>query len=383
MSDLLSADLPGIENHLRDLRRAHGLSQAELARKAGITRQAIHAVEGGQYLPSTQISLRLAQTLGCRVEDLFSLPRDRVIEGELVKAATGADLGLRVKVAEIGRRVRVMPLGALGSLLNFTVLGDGVVVGQTQSRGHVSVRLSRDWKALEQQVFTAGCDPAILLAGEYLRRRSAETSLVGCLMGSEAAIGALKRDEVHLAGIHIRDSHSGEYNLPYIRRHLVRDRFKVVRFASWEEGLLVRPGNPKNIRDVADLERRNIQIVNREQGSGARQLLDQRLLSCGLSGSRVAGYDREVSSHLEVAWMIQNGLADTGIGLRPAAQLAGLQFVPLQEEHYDLVIRKDSLATHAGLRAVLDTIVSGTFRAEIANLGGYDTRETGKILEDA
>jgi len=381
MNDHSPSDLPEVENHLRDLRQACGLSQAELARKVGVTRQAIHAVETGQYLPATQISLRLAQSLGCRVEDLFSL-RGRVIEGQLVEPVPRADSSPRVKVAKIGSHIRVMSLAALRSVFNFTVSGDGVVVGPTNAGGQVKVRLSRDWKAVEQQVFAAGCDPAILLAGEYLRRGSAQTSLVSCLIGSEAAIGALKRREVHMAGVHIRDSRSGEYNLPYIRSHLARHRFSVVRFASWEEGLIVGAGNPKNIRDIADLERADIQIVNREKGSGARQLLDQRLAAGGLAASCVTGYDREVSSHLDVAWMIQKGLADTGIGLRPAAHLAGLQFIPLQEEHYDLVIDKDSLETHVGLRAVLDTIVSRAFRTEIENLGGYDTRETGKILQD-
>jgi molybdate-binding protein len=156
--------------------------------------------------------------------------------------------------------------------------------------------------------------------------------------------------------------------------------FIVVTFAHWEEGFIVRQGNPKKIRAVPDIAKPNVRIVNRESGSGARRLLDHQLSIDGISPKRVKGYSDEVLSHFDVASRIRTGLADAGIGVRAAASIAGLDFVPLRRERYDLVIPRIYYETLHGLRVFLDTIVSRSFRKELDALGGYDTRETGKIV---
>ena len=157
----------------------------------------------------------------------------------------------------------------------------------------------------------------------------------------------------------------------------------IVTFAHWEEGFIVRQGNPKKIRTAADIEKTTIRIVNREKGSGARRLLDKQLKTQRIRPDRVKGYADEVSSHLEVAARVKANLADTGIGVRAAASICGLDFIPLQRERYDLVIPKAHYETLSGLQVLLDTIVSKSFRDELEALGGYDTRETGKILNAA
>jgi molybdate-binding protein len=158
--------------------------------------------------------------------------------------------------------------------------------------------------------------------------------------------------------------------------------FNVVTFAHWEEGFIVRQGNPKNIRSVGDLAKPNMRIVNRESGSGARRLLDKQMRTAAIKPRRVKGYADEVPSHLDVASRIKAGLADAGIGVRAVASIAGLDFVPLRRERYDLVIPKIYYETLHGLRVLLDTIVSKPFRDELEALGGYDTRDTGKIVEN-
>ncbi|MEO6543403.1 MAG: substrate-binding domain-containing protein, partial [Nitrospiraceae bacterium] len=225
----------------------------------------------------------------------------------------------------------------------------------------------------------AGCDPAIFLAGEYLRRRRDTSAVVGWTLGSAAAIEALKSGEVHIAGLHVVDPKSGESNLPYLRKHLVGNGFTVVTFASWEEGLMVQAGNPKDIRSVADVARKGIVLVNREQGAGARSLLDQKLSEAGILAQQLNGYERLVSSHLEVARLVAAGQADVGIGVRSVARLLGLDFLPLQEARYDLVVPTAYLTDHPSLAPFMDTIVSRQFRSEVDALGGYDTRETGKL----
>ena len=378
-----------VENRLRSLRLAKGLSQGALASMAGITRQAIYAIEANQYLPTTAVALRLASALSCRVEDLFSLVTlGENIEGDLVGIVSGSPIcvPLRVKVARVGERVVVRPVATLGEVLNFTVAADGLLtrVGAVSRRlprqgERVQVKLLRDHRIVEQQIFVAGCDPAIFLAGEYLRRRHNGTTVVGLTMGSAAAIEALKRQEVHIAGLHVVDTASGECNLPYLRRHLRGQDVTVITFASWEEGLLVKAGNPKGIRGVADLVRTDVMLVNREEGSGARLLLDHELVVAGVRPEQIKGYSQAAASHLEVGRLIAQGQADVGMGVRSIARLLGLDFVPLQEERYDLVIPTQFLTTHPGLSALLDTIVSRPFRTEVEALGGYDTRDAGKI----
>jgi len=152
----------------------------------------------------------------------------------------------------------------------------------------------------------------------------------------------------------------------------------VVTFATWEEGFLVRPGNPKSIRTAADLEEPTVRLVNREEGAGARLLLDQRLRAAGIEPSRLQGYDKIVASHFDVARAIAEHHADVGVGIRSAAQLFGLDFVPLQTARYDLVVPKTHLKSHPTLAHLFDTLVSRPFRSEIEALGGYDTRDTGK-----
>jgi putative molybdopterin biosynthesis protein len=374
-----------IENRLRRLRSAKGLSQSDLAGMAGVTRQAIYAIETNQYLPTTAVSLRLAGALGCRIEDVFSLVSSgEVIEAEFIGSEPVRD-SMRVKVARVGNRTVVRPVSQLGDVLNFIVPADGLLraslSGRRKSKRHVRVELIRDRRLIDEEVVVAGCDPAIFLVGEYLRRRHDHASVVGWTMGSAAALGAVKRGEVHMAGIHVQDAKSGEWNLPYLRRELNVSDFTVVTFANWEEGLIIKARDRKGIKGPADLARQDVRMVNREEGAGARQLLDRSLAKEGISPRQVKGYDRVVGSHLEVARLVAEGVADVGLGVRSAATLLGLGFIPLQEERYDLVIPTRQLTQHPGLSIFLDTIVSRPFRAEIEALGGYDTRYTGTIQE--
>lgn len=382
-----------IENRLRGIRTAKGLSQAALANMAGVTRQAVCAIEANQYLPTTAVALRLGGALDCRVEDLFSLvSTGEIVEGELLSsdqhnAVDTMRNRARVKVARVGKRLVVRPVVTLGEVLNYTIPADGLLVGSVGGkRGskdgvRVRVQLLRDRRTIEQEIAVAGCDPAIFLLGEYLRRRREKTTVVGWTLGSAAAVEALKRGEVHLAGLHMVDPKSGESNLPYLRKHLKGGPYTVITFASWEEGLIVRRGNPKEIREVGDLARKDIALVNREEGAGARVLLDQRLTSAGVKPAQIKGYDRLARSHFEVARYVAEGQADTGIGVWSAARVMGLDFVPLQDERYDLVVPTNYLREHPGVENLLDTIVSRPFRTEIEALGGYDTRETGKVRE--
>jgi putative molybdopterin biosynthesis protein len=372
-------------NHLKALRMQKGLSQGELAVRAGITRQAVSSIESNLYLPTTGVALHLASALACRVEDLFNLrTAEDVVEGKLIGHLPQSDMkasSIRVKVSTVGSKTVVRPVSGLGEALSFTVPADGYVDeahGQT-SGATVRVKLSRDRQAIEQSISVAGCDPAIFLAGEHMRRRKDQTSLVGWTMGSMAALRALQQGEVHVAGMHLFDPTTGESNLPFLRRALKGSNYEVITFATWEEGLLVRTGNPKSIRTVSDIADPLVTLVNREEGAGARLLLDQRLRTAGINSDQVKGYGTIVASHFEVARAIASRQADVGVGIRSAAQLFGLDFVPLQAARYDLVVPKAYLKSHPTLAHLFEALVSRPFRNEIEALGGYDTSETGKL----
>ncbi|MGE0642227.1 MAG: substrate-binding domain-containing protein [Nitrospira sp.] len=377
---------PQFSNRLKAVRTERGLSQGELANQAGITRQAVSSIESNLYWPATTVALQLASVLACRVEDLFSLiPSEEFMEGRLICNLPPQEktqpCSVRVKISTIGRHTFVRPLSELGDQLSFAVPADGFL---TETEGNssgttVRVKLSRDREAIRQEISVAGCDPAIFLLGEHLRRQKEKTSVVGWTMGSMTALRALQRGEVHVAGMHLFDQGSGESNMPFLRRTLKGSGYEVVTFASWEEGFLVRPGNPLSLRTAADLAQPAVRLVNREEGSGARLLLDQRLRTSGIRPRQVRGYDQLAPTHFEVARTIAKGQADVGIGIRSAAQLFALDFIPLQTARYDLVVPKTYLKSHPTLTHLFDTLVSRPFRSEIDALGGYDTSETGKV----
>jgi putative molybdopterin biosynthesis protein len=372
-------------NHLKVFRTQKGFSQGELAARAGITRQAVSSIESNLYLPTTAVALHLASVLDCRVEDLFSIGiAEDIVEGKLIGHLSHNDMKaspIRVKVSTIGSKTVVRPVSGLGEALSFTIPADGYVAdahGQT-SGATVRVKLSRDRQVIEQSISVAGCDPAIFLAGEHMHRHKDQTSVVGWTMGSMAALRALQDGEVHVAGLHLFDPATGESNLPFLRRALKGSNYEVVTFATWEEGLLVRAGNPKSIRAVSDIADPSVTLVNREEGAGARLLLDQRLRAAGIDYHQVRGYGTIVASHFEIARAIASGQADVGVGIRSAAQLFDLDFIPLQAARYDLVVPKTYLKSHPTLAHLFETLVSRPFRNEIESLGGYDTSDTGKI----
>ncbi|HVO93209.1 MAG TPA: substrate-binding domain-containing protein [Terriglobales bacterium] len=370
-----------LENRLREKRQAIGLSQKQLADLAGITRQAVSALEADQYSPATSVALQLARALKCRVEELFSIKSGgEVIEGELLGEILASGNPVRAQVTQIGHRILVRPLIGVGELTSLSATADGLITGINPENKRVKVKLLKSREEVRRKIVVGGCDPAMFLAGEQVRKYDQE-NLVPCLMGNSLALNALKHGEVHLAGIHLANASAGAWCLPNLKDSLGDMDYIVVTFAHWEEGFIVRQGNPKRIRTVSDIAKSTVKIVNREKGSGARRLLDTQLSANAIKPARVRGYYDEVLSHLDVASRIKAGLADTGIGVRAVASIAGLDFVPVQQERYDLVIPKAYYETLQGLRILLDTIVSKPFRDELDALGGYDTRDAGKIVE--
>jgi len=376
-------DNRGIANHLTAHRQKRGLSAAELARRAGIGRQTIYAIESGSYVPNTAVALRLARTLEVSVEDLFALPSGATagpLPTEHVTLLPQQDTpraGDPMQLCRVDRRIMASSPSPVPWYLP---TADAVLLGDFNApakAGKGTVQLFHGEYNLANRILVASCDPGISVLARHVLRAGVE--LVAAQRNSSQALALLKRGVVHVAGTHLRDEASGESNLPAIHRLFARNSVAVVSLAVWEEGLVLAPGNPKSIRSIADFARRDVTIVNRETGAGSRLLLDTHLDRLGLAGEKVRGYDRNASGHLVAAWQVRTGEADCCISTRAAARGFGLDFIPLASERYDLAIRRQHL-DHPPVAALLDTLNRASFRRELEGLGGYDTSSAGRRL---
>jgi putative molybdopterin biosynthesis protein len=370
------------EQKLRRARLARGLTQDELARRAGISRQALSAIESGTYQPGVQAALALAQELDESVEALFGAPAppahvDAFWMGsasESRRPTVPTKPRAAVTLARLGGRLVAMPQPQPALRLAPPA---GVLERADGSRARVAAFRSN--AEIEATLLVAGCDPAVTILGEWLGRKRPSINLVPLGCGSRGALAALMAGGVHAAGVHLCDRRGGEYNLTAVREAVGRRRAVMVNFASWEIGLGVRSGNPMGIESIADLAGSGARIANREPGSGARLVLDEALAGLKISPRRIAGYDREFSGHLEVAAAVAAGDADAALTLRLAADAWGLDFVPVREERYDFVILEretDSVA----VKSLLDALNSSRFGSELAALSGYDTASSGRVI---
>jgi molybdate-binding protein/DNA-binding XRE family transcriptional regulator len=380
-----------LQSRVRVRRVQAGLSQQDLATRAGLTRQAISAIEGSKYVPNTVVALRLARILGCRVEELFALP-DAGEEREVEVVGPGAwpPAPVRAIVAYGRGRWVAHPLVARRALLEGFSCADavlppgaasGAASGAAAGEGGPRVRLALDTERLARTAVLLGCDPGLgIVAGHMTRlaRGAAGGRLSWLEAGSAASLAAVAGGTAHLAGTHLRDGETGEFNVPQAGRALAAVGGVVVAFARWEQGLVVARGNPKGIRAAADLARLDVRLVNREPGSGSRSLLDQMLIGAGVPPSAVRGYDRQAASHFDVACAVFSGGADAGIGLAAAADAYGLDFVPLAEARFDVAVPADHLA-HPAVTLFLESLQTRALRDELRLLPGYDVDQMGTI----
>lgn len=354
------------------MRERAGLRPAQLAQQVGITRQALHSIETGAYVPNTLIALHLARVLRCAVEDLFSLPEHEV----QAKLVGPAPLPARVRLAQVRGEWLAFPAAGQGGL---TEVADGVATHL--SAGQAKVELFGDLELARRSAVLAGCDPALALLSTHVARQHQGTRLVRHELSSKAALRALARGEAHAAGIHLFDAASGVSNLPFVQREFPAGDLHLFTLWSWEQGLQVAAGNPKGIAGVTDLLRPEIRLQNREQDAGSRLLLDAWLDAAGISqGARrgVTGYQNEINTPLGAARRIADGEADVAVGPRSAAVALGLDFIPLQVERFDLVVPAEWV-DHAGIQAMLSVVQQTAFRTELRALGGYDPTHAGEL----
>ena len=353
-----------ITSNLAALRKRSGLSAARLAAEAGVTRQAIYAIEAGTYIPNTLVSLRLAQVLGVSVDQIFQLAQSASAEvAELLGPTSGASPGAALQLARVdGRLIAVRPLPQ-GSYLP----PSDATMESAKSDGRVTVRLHDAAFNLDNRLIIAGCDPASSILARHLQRAGVDAVLVHC--NSSESLSLLKDKRIHIAGTHLR-------NASIVRARLRREPVEIISVASWQEGLVVAASNPKRIRSVEDLARPRIRFVNRESGAATRLLLDNELARLHISPSQIRGYRDEAPGHLAAALRVKTGAADCCIATEAAARAFGLTFIPLDTARYDFVIRRPHLQLPA-IGTLVDVLNHGSLRRELAATAGYETTITG------
>jgi putative molybdopterin biosynthesis protein len=304
-----------------------------------------------------------------------------------IPSKLGIEEFLRVNIGKVGERYVATPLArAAGSITTLT-RAEGIIripqlsEGITQDQ-EVEAELLVPEEDLRETVVVIGShDIAIDILGDEVRRGGRNIRISSGNVGSLGGLLALRKGTCHMAGSHLLDTESGEYNISYIRRYVKGLKVSLFHLTLRDQGLIVARGNPKGIKGIQDLTRADIAFVNRQAGSGTRVLLDYHLKQAGIAPDAIRGYDHEEFTHMAVAVDVLSGAADCGMGIYAAARALDLDFVPIAREQYDLLI-PSCLLDQPTIQTVLNTVRSAHFRERILSLGGYDPSRSGELFTE-
>jgi putative molybdopterin biosynthesis protein len=303
-----------------------------------------------------------------------------------VASSLGQEEFIRVKLGSVSGNLIATPVTRGAGALMSLVRADGVIRVPAQSEGiaagsEVAVELLRAGRDIESTIVCIGShDNALDVLGNFLRKKHPGLFLSSAHVGSMGGLLALKRGEAHLAGTHLLDEETGEYNAGAVRKLLPDTRVVLVNLVYRTQGFIVPRGNPKGVKGFEDLKREDVVFVNRQAGAGTRLLTDLFLKKLKIDPNSVKGYHHEEFTHMAVAADVLSGAADTGLAVLSAAQALGLDFVPVAQERYDLAIPQAFYDT-PGLQALLGVIrTDREFRDRIVAMGGYDVSDMGKVM---
>jgi putative molybdopterin biosynthesis protein len=314
-----------------------------------------------------------------------SRPRMTATITRKILSPMGEDEFLRVKLGRVGGRLVATPLQRGAGVIMSLVRADGIALIPRLSEGllagaEVEAELLRHPDEIDRTIVAIGShDLTLDLLSSELSKAHTGLSLSSSNVGSLGGLIALQRGEAHLAGSHLMDEETGEYNVSYVQRYLPGRPVVLVNLVYRDQGLIVPPGNPKGLAGLDDLLRPDVQFVNRQRGAGTRVLLDFKLKGMGATPDQIQGYRREEYTHLAVAAAVSSGAADTGMGILAAARALNLDFVPLMQERYDLVIPREYYDSEL-LAPLLALIRGPAFRKQVEALGGYDAKQMGEVV---
>jgi len=312
-------------------------------------------------------------------------PTARAVVPKKIPSHLGLEEFVRVHLGRVEEKLIAVPLGRGAGVITTMVHADGLMripslVEGINAGDEVEVELLRPVEEIENTILCTGShDLAIGVLEDRLKMAHPEFKIAATNVGSLGGLLALQRRETHVAGCHLLDPDTGGYNIADIKRMIAATPVVLVHLARREQGLIVRPGNPKKISGLKDLSLGKLMFVNRQPGSGTRVLLDYELNRLALDPAAIRGYEREEFTHMAVGVAVASGLADVGLGVRSAANALGLDFIPVGEEQYDLVFLHSFCDSEKGVR-LMEAIRSDGFKQAVNALGGYDTKGAGEIL---
>lgn len=318
------------------------------------------------------------------------VPRPKTISVRFsrdVPSKLGIEEFLRVHIGKVGRGYIATPLPRAAGSISTLTRAEGIVRVPALSEGvsqseEIEAELLVGEEALLNTVVVIGShDINIDILADEIRRKAHNIRISSSNVGSLGGLMALKKGTCHMAGSHLLDTETGQYNLSYIRKYLKGVPVHVFHLVLRDQGLIVAKGNPKGIEKVKDLTNRDIAFVNRQAGSGTRVLFDYKLAEAGIPREAIRGYDHEEFTHMAVAVDVLSGAADCGMGIFAAAKALNLDFVPMVREQYDLII-PSPMVDQPNIQVVLETIRSERFRERVNALGGYDPSKSGELWKE-
>jgi putative molybdopterin biosynthesis protein len=326
------------------------------------------------------------------LEPLYERLCHKRSERKTVKARTPYHIPSRLGMEEVVR-VNLIDRGGLfhcialprgASVFSSMASADALVRVPVDVEGYeegaeVTCELLREEWEIRNRIQVVGShDLSLSILRDMLKRKHPELDLMSAHVGSVSGISAMKKGVTDLSTCHVLDEEMGVYNIPIIKRLLPEGEWMLVHIAKRSQGLLVKSDNPKSIRGIGDLARPDVHFVNRQSGSGTRILLDSLLNAAGIEKGQVNGYVREESSHTAVGILVKESIADTAVGIYAVARMFSLGFVHLADEDYDLLVRK-RFSGDWRFKILMELLESAEFKERLAMIGGYNTKETGRI----
>ena len=302
-----------------------------------------------------------------------------------IASKLGVEEFLRVKLGEVGGRIVATPLPRGAGTITSITEADGIIRIPNHVEGindteRVSAELLRPLAAIRRTIVIVGShDNSLDVLADQLKAGHSELTLSSSHVGSMGGLMAIKRGVCHLAGTHLLDTEDGSYNRSYLKKYLPDTAVKLIHLVQRDQGLIVKPGNPKEINGIEDIGRQDVSFINRQVGSGTRILLDYKLNQLGIKADAINGYQNEEFTHMAVAVSVLSGSEDTGLGIYAAAKALNLDFIPVVTEQYDLVVPQEYFETEP-VQILLEIINSPAFKQRVEALGGYSTEKTGEIL---
>jgi putative molybdopterin biosynthesis protein len=343
-------------------------------------------------IPGYPVSAIVAfeQFVGPLISFMLGLPEKKrskiqVEPTRKIASKLGLEEFIRVKLGAVGDKIVAIPLPRGAGCITTLTEADGIIRVSKNSEGihpqePVFAELLRPLSSIQNTIVVVGShDNTLDVLANQIRMGRKNLTLSSSHVGSMGGLMAVKKGGCHLAGSHLLDTEDGSYNVSYIKKYLPDMKVKLVHLVLRDQGLIVPKSNPKTIKNIEDLCRKDITFINRQAGSGTRILLDFRLKQLGVDPSDVKGYDNEEFTHMSVAVAVQSGAVDVALGIYAAAKALNLDFIPVVTEKYDLVIPEIYFESE-NIRILLEIINSSEFKNQVEALGGYSTERTGQII---